>query len=105
MGIVLSAMTLALGSACLFLPIFVVALAMRLPALRALALSGVFTLGAVVGGIVSSWLARLLLGRMHERHINDLYDVLFLAAGGAAGGVLAVWLLARLSKSSPWRRD
>ena len=105
MGILMSAVTLAWWSACLFVPIFVVALAMRLPALRALALAGVFTLGAVVGGFLASWLAVPLLGRMHERHVNDLYDVLFLAAGGAAGGVLAVWILGRLSNSTPWRRD
>jgi hypothetical protein len=105
MGLLLSAMTLALMSACLFVPIFVVALAMRLPALRALALSGTFTLGAVAGAIVATWLGALLLGRAHDAAINDLYGVIFLAAGGAAGGVLAVWLLAKLSDSAPWRRD
>jgi hypothetical protein len=105
MGVLFSAMTLAVMSACLFVPIFVVALAMRLPALRALALSGTFTLGAVAGAIFATWLGKLLLGRAHDASINDLYGVLFLAAGAAAGGVIAVWLLARLSKSPPWRRD
>jgi MFS family permease len=105
MGVMLSAMTLVTMSAGLFVPIFVIALAMRLPALRALALSGTFTLGAVVGGIAASWLGSLLLGRVHDRNIDDLYGVLFLAAGAAAGGVLAVWLLARLSNTSPWKRD
>ena len=105
MGLLLSAMTLAVLSACLFLPIFVVALAMRLPALRALALSGTFTLGAVVGAILATWLGGPLLGRAHDAVVNDLIGVIFLAAGAAAGGVLAVWLLAKLSNSAPWRRD
>jgi hypothetical protein len=105
MGLLLSAMTLAVMSACLFVPIFVVALAMRLPPLRALAVSGTFTLGALAGAIVAVWLGGMLLGRANDAVINDLYGVLFLAAGAAAGGVLAVWLLAKLSNSAPWRRD
>src|SRR5687768_1087457 len=105
MGLLLSAMTLAVMSACLFVPIFVVALAMRLPPLRALAVSGTFTLGALVGAVAAVWLGGLLLGRAHDAAINDLYGVLFLAAGAAAGGVLAVWLLAKLGDSAPWRRD
>jgi hypothetical protein len=102
MGVLLSATTLAVMSACLFVPVFIVALAMRLPALRALALSGTFSLGAVVGGIFATWLGGLLLGRAHDAAVNDLYGVLFLAAGAAAGGVLAVWLLAKLG-ATPWR--
>ena len=105
MGLLLSAMTLAVMSACLFVPIFVIALAMRLPPLRALAISGTFTLGAVAGAIIATWLGGLVLGRAHDAEFNDLFGVIFLAAGAAAGGVLAVWLLAKLSKSVPWRRD
>jgi hypothetical protein len=102
MGLLLSAMSLAVMSAFVFVPVFVVALAMRLPALRALALSGTFTLGAVVGAIFATWLGGLVLGRINSAPVNDLYGVIFLAAGAAAGGVLAV---AKLSKAPPWRRD
>ena len=105
MGLLVSAFSLAVLSTILFVPIFVIALAMRLPALRALALSGTFTLGAVVGAIFAGWLGRLIVARTHDATVDDLYGVLFLAAGAAAGGVLAVWLLARLSKSQPWSRD
>jgi hypothetical protein len=105
MGLMLSAMTLLVLSACVFVPIFAVALFMGLRAMRAFALSGVFTFGAVVGAMASGPLAKLVLGRNHPQDIRELYATFFLAAAAAAGGVIAVWLLGKFSSKPPWSRD
>ena len=105
MDLILSAMTLLMLAGFVFVPIIVVALAMGLPPLRAFALSGVFTLGAVVGAVATGPLASLVLGHNHSREIRDVFAMCFLAGGAAAGGVIAVWLLGKLSKTPPWSRD
>jgi hypothetical protein len=89
----------------LFVPLFLIALAMLRSGTRALILAGTFSLGATVTGLMSFATAMTLLSRRHSDEINVVLLYTFAAAGAVAGGVLAVFLLSRLTRYPPWRRQ
>ena len=88
-----------------FVPVFVIAVLMLRSAGRALALALTFTAGAAIG-----YLAALAGGRdlmrdsMGAPPADPLY-VLFAAAAALCGGLLAVFMLGRFTRTSPWRRS
>lgn len=104
MGPLFSAITVLLLGACLFVPAFVIALAMLRSAQRAFLLSASFSLGAVAGGLAAFALAAWLVERRHSGDVTDTLMMVFGVAGAVAGGAIAVYLLGRLSKYPPWRR-
>ncbi|HEU5134398.1 MAG TPA: hypothetical protein VFU13_04565 [Steroidobacteraceae bacterium] len=72
---------------------------------RAFVLSATFSMGAFLGGLGAFALAMSIVARRHSSSVTDLLVTLFAAAGAVAGGVIAVYLLGRLSKYPPWRRN
>jgi hypothetical protein len=88
----------------LFVPTFIVAIAMLKSVGRAFVLAGTFSLGAVTLGLVSFAGATAVLARRHSADVNSILVMLFAVAGAAAGGVLAVLLLGKLARHPPWRR-
>ena len=92
-------------AACLFVPMFLIALAMVRSGKRAFILAGAFSLGATATGLVSFATATALVARRHSDEINAMLVMAFAVAGAVAGGVLAVFLLSRLTRDMPWRRQ
>ena len=89
---------------CVFVPVMIASYVMLRSARRALRLSLVFTAGAAAGFMGTLWLGWALMRyRLGEPTPDVLYLVL-VSAGALAGGVLAVLVLGKVSKSSPWRR-
>jgi hypothetical protein len=87
-----------------FVPLFVIALAMLRSARRAFVLAATFTIGATAGYCLSFLVAPELM-ELHMQEIRThvlLYA--FASAGAVAGGVLAVFLLSKLSARPPWQR-
>src|SRR5689334_7947963 len=103
MGLV-SAFALLVMAGSLFAPTFVVALAMVRSVRRAFVLSATFSMGALAGGLGAWVVAGLAIARRHSSSVTDMLVMLFAAAGAAAGGVIAVYLLGRASRYPPWRR-
>ena len=99
-----AAFLLLLIGACLFIPTFVIAIVMLRSVTRAFVLSATFTMGALAGALVAM-LGSTLIERADPREITELLQTIFLASGAVAGGVLALFLLGRLSKTPPWRRN
>jgi ABC-type spermidine/putrescine transport system permease subunit II len=98
------ALTMTLAG-CLFVPMFLIALAMLRSGTRAFILAGTFSLGATAAGLVSYAVAFTLLSRRHSDDINSVLVALFAVAGAVAGGVLAVFLLSMVTRDPPWRRQ
>jgi hypothetical protein len=98
-----SAVVFLVIGAWVFVPVFVIALVMLGSALRAFVLSASFTIGGVAGLFVGL-LCFALIGRQHSPDMVSLFQTLVLAAGAMGGGVLAVFLLGKLSKYPPWKR-
>jgi hypothetical protein len=98
-----SASGLLLFGACVFIPMFVIALAMLSSVRRAFLLSASFTIGGLTGLFIGL-LCFFLIGRQHSPDMISLFQTLVLAAGAMGGGVLAVFLLGKLSKYPPWKR-
>jgi hypothetical protein len=88
-----------------FIPTFIVALAMHLPAARACALAGVFAIGAVLGSLLAQVLAMLVMNQERPSADREPFNVAFMAAGAVAGGAVALWLAGKWSKAPPWRRS
>jgi hypothetical protein len=99
-----SAVAFFMVAGCLFVPTFVIALAMLRSARRAFVLAASFSMGALAGGIAAWLLAGWVVARRHGVTVTDTLLMIFAAAGAAAGGVIAVYLLGKLSKYPPWRR-
>ncbi|HET9864108.1 MAG TPA: hypothetical protein VFP37_11735 [Steroidobacteraceae bacterium] len=96
---------LLLLASVVFWPIFIVALAfLRFSAVRAFVLAGTFTLGAVVGAALSLAAAVPLIPREVGGDAHDYYVFAFVSLGAVGGGVLAAFLLGKLSGQSLWRR-
>jgi len=104
MGPLFSSFVIFMLAGCLFVPTFVFALAMLRSARRAFVLSAAFSMGALAGGLGAFALALWVVARRHSSSVTDMLVMLFAAAGAVAGGVVAVYLLGRLSKYPPWRR-
>jgi hypothetical protein len=88
-----------------FVPTLVAALVMVRSARRALALSSTFAVAAVLGFVAFGHLGWLLMEHHDADDRSKLEILLFGTAGGAGCGVLAVWLLGKLTGHPPWRRD
>src|SRR5262245_5769308 len=100
-----AAYVLAMLLGIVFIPLFVIALWMLSSATRAFVLAASFTGGAMIGfflGLLGgSW---LLDTHPHESASLALL-LAFASVSAVAGGVIAVWLLGKLSGNSPWRRS
>ncbi|HEX5160986.1 MAG TPA: hypothetical protein VFV88_04645 [Steroidobacteraceae bacterium] len=105
MGSLFSAYILAMLLGIVFLPLFVIAFAMVRSVGRAFILASTFTLGAM-GGFFLGVLGGSWLLEVHPDETGSVVMLLtFAGAAAVAGGVIALWLLGRMSGSPPWRRD
>jgi len=105
MGPLFSAYVLAMLLGVVFIPLFVIALAILRSATRAFVLSSTFTMGAMIGfflGVLAgSWLLEV-----HPEQSGTLVLLFtFAGASAVAGGVIALWLLGKMSGNPPWRRS
>jgi hypothetical protein len=99
-----SAVGLLVFGACVFIPAFVIALVMLSSARRAFVLAATFTMGGLAGLFIGL-LTFSLIGRHHSPDMISLFRTLVLAAGAMGGGVLAVFLIGKVSKYPPWKRQ
>ena len=87
-----------------FWPTLIIAMAvLRLP-MRAFVLAGSFTVGSVIGSVLSLMVADPLI----PREVGDArtyYMFAFISLGAIGGGVIAVFLLSKLAGYSLWRRS
>jgi len=96
-------MLMMLGGA-FFVPLFVIALAMLRSPLRAFVLAATFTIGATAGYCLSILAAPGLM-ELHMQEIRShVLLFAFAGAGAVAGGVIAVFLLGKMSARPPWQR-
>jgi uncharacterized membrane-anchored protein len=84
-----------LVAACVFVPIFVIALAMLKSARRAFVIAALFAMGSVFGFFIAGATANMALGHAVGSGFRDALSVAFATGGAVAGGVLAVWAFAR----------
>jgi hypothetical protein len=86
-----------------FIPTFVIAMLMLHSVVRAFILAAAFMGGAFAAfvsfGFLGAWLLRTEGGRGSEAAV-----ITFATAAAIGGGVLAVYLLGKVSKYPPWRR-
>jgi hypothetical protein len=87
-----------------FVPTFVIAIVMLHSAVRAFVLSATFTMGALTGALVATFGAGLIFNRAQPEWMSATILMIYMAAVAIAGGILAVYLLGKLSKYPPWRR-
>jgi hypothetical protein len=103
-GPLFSTFALLVMAGSLFVPAFAVALAMVRSVRRAFVLSATFSTGALAGGLGALALGIAMIARRHSSEVTEMLVMTFAAAGAAAGGTIAVYLLGRLSRHPPWRR-
>jgi hypothetical protein len=99
-----SILTLALVAGSVFVPVFVIALIMLKQLSKALVIAVVFAGGATAGFLLAGLAGNWAVGRAVAAETRDALLVAFATAGAVAGGVLAVWGLAKNNKDAPWRR-
>jgi len=87
---------LALG---VFVPLFAVGLIMLKSLSRAFVLAVVFAVGATIGFVLAALCADAAVGHAVGNEGRQAMLVAFNAAGAAAGGAIAVWIL--LKRSNP----
>jgi ABC-type cobalamin transport system permease subunit len=104
MMLMLSAFSLFLIAACVFVPMFVIALIMVKSALRALTVAALFAMGSVLGFVLAAMLADWAVGHGVGNDIREVMSVAFAVGGAVAGGVIAVWILERNNPHRPSRR-
>ena len=86
-----------------FWPTLIIAMAVLRAPMRAFVLAGTFTIGAVIGGVLSLTAADPLIGRqLGDERTYFMFG--FTVLGAIFGGVLAVFLLGKLAGYSLWRR-
>jgi uncharacterized membrane-anchored protein len=90
-----AAFVYCLVAACVFVPIFVIALAMLKSARRAFVIAAIFAMGSVFGFFVAGSTADMALGHAVGSDFRNALGVAFATGGAVAGGVLAVWAFAR----------
>jgi hypothetical protein len=91
-------------AACVFVPIFAIALAMLKSAKSAAGIAAVFALGSVGGFFIAAGVADLVVGHAVGHDVRDAFGAAFATGGAVAGGVLAVWALDRMSGGGLWRK-
>jgi ABC-type cobalamin transport system permease subunit len=104
MMFMLSAFSLFLVAACVFVPMFIIALIMVKSALRAVSVAALFAMGSVLGFVAAAALARWAVGHGVGNDIHEIMTVAFAVGGAVAGGVIAVWILERNNPHRPSRR-
>ena len=104
MGPLFAAAALFLLTGSVFVPTFIVSLVILRAPIRAFVLSATFTIGAFAGMLISLLGAALVVNRAQPEWLSTTLRIFYLGAAGVAGGVLAVWLLGKISKYPPWRR-
>jgi hypothetical protein len=92
-------------AAWVFVPLFVIALLALRSARRALVLALTVTIGAAAGYLAALAAGPALMRTSLGAPPADAAFIAFAALAATAGGVLAVYLLGRFSKSPPWRRS
>ena len=92
-----------LVGAVVFWPTFIIAMAVLRAPGRAFVLAGTFTMGSMLGSLLSLYAAIPLIGRSWGDS-ETYYTFAFAALGAIAGGVLAVHFLGKLAGRSLWRR-
>ena len=92
-------------AAWIFIPVFIVAVVMLRSAGRALVLALTFTIGAAAGYLAALAGGRGLMRSQMGAPPADVMLVIFISAAAIVGGILAVFILGRFSKTSPWRRS
>jgi hypothetical protein len=95
--------TLFFVAACVFLPIFGIALFMLKSAKRAAGIAAAFALGSIAGFLIAAGFVDFAVGRAVGSDLRNVFGVAFATCGGVAGGVLAVWALIRVSGGNTWR--
>ena len=86
-----------------FWPTLIIAMAVLRSPMRAFVLAGTFTLGVVIGSVLSLMAAIPLI----PREVGDArtyYVFAFVALGAIGGGLITVSLLGKLAGYSLWRR-
>jgi hypothetical protein len=86
-----------------FWPTLIIAMAVLRAPMRAFVLAGTFTLGAVIGSVLSLTAAIPLIPR-ETGDVRTYFVFAFVSLGAIAGGVIAVFLLGKLAGYSLWRR-
>ena len=105
MGPLFSAYILAMLLGIVFIPLFVIALFMVRSTTRAFILASTFTMGAM-GGFFLGVLGGSWLLNVHPDQTGSLVLLFtFAGASAVAGGVIALWLLGKISGNPPWRRN
>ena len=102
--LILSSFSLFLVAACVFVPMFVIALIMVKSALRALTVAALFSVGSVLGFVLAAALADWAVGHGVGSDVRQVMSVAFAVGGAVAGGVIAVWILERNNPHRPSRR-
>jgi hypothetical protein len=92
-------------AAWVFVPVFIIALVILRSALRALVLALTFTVGAAAGYLAALAAGRGLMRSSLGAPPADTTMLIFCTAAAIGGGLLAVFILGRFSKTSPWRRS
>ena len=105
MGALFSAYVFAMLLGIVFIPLFVIALAMLRSATRAFVLAATFTAGAMVGFFLGVLGGSWLMETRGQDEASFMLLLAFASASAVAGGAVAVWLLGKLSGDSPWRRN
>jgi hypothetical protein len=95
MMLVVSALSLFLVAACVFVPVFGIALVMLRSAKRAFSNASMFALGSVAGFWIAATVAGLAVGHAAGSEFGDAFGIAFATGGAVAGGVLAVWVVNR----------
>ena len=86
-----------------FWPTLIIAMAVLRAPMRAFVLAGTFTMGAVIGSVLSLMAAVPLI----PREVGDArgyYIFAFVSLGAIAGGIVTVFLLGKVAGYSLWRR-
>lgn len=86
-----------------FWPTLIIAIAVLRAPMRAFVLAGTFTMGSMLGALLSLLAAIPLIGRSWGNS-STYYTFAFAGLGAIGGGVLAVHLLGKLAGRSLWRR-
>jgi uncharacterized membrane-anchored protein len=97
MMLVVSALSLLLVAACVFVPVFGIALVMLKSPRRAFSNASMFALGSVAGFWLAGTVAGLAVGHAVGSEFRNAFGIAFVTGGAVAGGVLAVWALNRKS--------
>lgn len=93
-----------------FVPLFIIAFFMLRSGARAFVLSAAFTAGAVIGLFAAFVVPQIVsktfdvTNTLHPPWMAPTLAILYVSAAMIGGGVLAVFLLGKLSKYPPWRR-